>query len=716
MPLKLGGRVRVMQQMEVAECGLACLGMVLDFHGHRASLPELRDRFGTSRNGHNLLELLTYARQLGLEGRGLSGKLPMLAKVKAPSIAHWENNHFVVVERHSPTHLVIVDPASGRRRVAIDAARRMFSGVALELGPGPAFQRRKRHSSGVTRYVQALRRQRGTLAFVVLANIVQHILAVGTPAANQVLIDHVIAPGRSAWLLPMLAVLAITAAAQLLLHRLHGLSQSLLRLSLGIGLAREMGSRLLCLPMLFLDSRSHGDLIERVNMQTELQDLLADTVHAVFDLFLVALLVTLMVVYDPALGGISVGLTVARIAVVRWARRPISQRTAAELAARGREAGALAEATSSVEMTKGFGAEDAFVRRFGERVRERADWGVGSARLEAALGQTMAAVDTIMLATILWVGGQQVISGAMTVGVFIGFLTIRSMVERPMGSLVSLVESWIRVRGILERCDDILGTRPCRDGASTNANADTDANTVALGAQLRLDNLGFRYGSGPWIVQHANLHVEPGQHVAIVGPSGQGKSTLLKLLCGLLEPSEGRVLIGGTDVRELGHEAFARRCGVVLQEPLILEGTVRDAIALRFPAASDEQVFAAAQAACFDEVVAKLNGGYGAWLEPMGRNLSGGERQRLAIAQALLGEPDLLVLDEGTCSLDPDVERRVLDNIARMQTTVVSVAHRESAIGHADRVVFLHGELHDASLIASGPQAPTQAASAQVPQ
>lgn len=679
-------RVQVMQQMETAECGLACLGMVLGYHGHQRSLRELRELVGTSRNGHSALSLLAAGRNLGMEGRGVSLGAKKLRELKTPAILHWKNNHFVVLERCQGERFIIVDPADGRRRVSQEEMQTSFSRVAIELTPGPEFSRRKGARRNLYRYYHLLCSQRRTLAFVVFANVVRHGLVVTAPVASQFLIDQVIAPDRQGWLWPTLAVLTLIAVAQLMLQYLHGLSESTLRLALGTSLAQQMGEHLLRLPLAFLSGRSHGDLLSRVNMQTALQELLAKTVQSLFDVLLVILLVSLMLNYDPMLGSVSLLLTISRIALVRLARRPMAQRVAAELAARGREGGAIAEATSAIEMTKGLSAERALANRFSRRVRERTVWSVGTGRIEAGLGEAMAAIDAVMLASILWLGGRQVIADEMALGVFAGFLAIRSMAEQPIGALVSIVENWLRVRGVLERCEDILGTEV--EDVTKGA-----GNPVA--GDIELVDVGFRFGAEPWMFRHLNLKVRAGEHLALTGASGQGKSTLLKLMCGLLEPTEGTVLVGGCDLKKVTHESLVRHCGVVLQEPLILEGSLREALSIRDPQATQEELSAAAKLACFDRVVEQLTHGYDSTLYAMGRNLSGGERQRLALAQALLGRPPVVFLDEGTSSLDPVTERGVLDNLATTGATVISVAHRRSAMLHADRILILDGCLYD---------------------
>ena len=671
-------RVRVIQQMETTECGPACLAMVLDYHGHSRSLPEMREACGSSRNGHSALELLQVARGFGLEGNGISLDVEALGSLAKPAILHWGFNHFVVLERYKRGKAVIVDPANGRRRVSKEELGSQFSGVALELRPGRHLTRRKREPLRLARYIKPLLEQRTAVLFVLIANVAQQVLALSVPAASQVLIDHVIQPRRDEWILPVLLVLAGATLVQIVLEGLQGTGRAVLHSSVGAVLAERMGDRLLRLPLPFLESRSHGDLMERVNMQAELQGLLANTVHAFFDVLFLCLLLALMIAYDPFLGGLSALLACARLVLLRWLRRPIAQQDAAELAARGREAGGLAEATMCMEMTKGFGVGQRMKERYSRRVRRRIRWSLRSAKLEVGVARVTSLLDAVMHATILWLGGQQVIAGEMTLGVFAGFLAIRAMVTGPMSALVALAENWIRARGVLERCEDILGMPPI----------DQRGERLAISGRIDIKNVGFRYHSGgAWVFRNVNLSIRAGQHVALVGPSGEGKSTLGKILCGLLEPTEGQVLLDGRDIRGLDKGALARQLGVVLQEPLILEGSVYEALTLKDPACAREDALLAAHVACFDAVVHGLDNGYQSRLAAMGANLSGGERQRLAIAQAVLGSPRILLLDEATCSLDAALETKVMDRIASLGATTVSIAHRTPIITRAERVV-----------------------------
>jgi ABC-type bacteriocin/lantibiotic exporter with double-glycine peptidase domain len=697
--------------MEAAECGIVCVAMLLGHFGHHAPLAELRALAGTSRDGNSALDVLRVARALGLEGRGLGVPLSRLGSISLPAVLHWEKNHFVVLQSVSRDGITIVDPASGTRYVSRADASLAYSGVALELKPGSSFVRRKPQSLSLARYAAALRAVKGTLAFVVLANIASQCLALAFPVSSQVLIDQVIVPARTHWLIPVLAVIVAAAIVRVALLKLQGTSRALLQASLGLGLTLEIGRHLLKLPLPFLDSRSHGDLLGRVEVQQQLKELIANAVQACFDVLAALLLGALMLAYDWRVGSLGLMVAAVRVLLVR-ALNPLSERRAAAvLAARGREHGALVEATRSPELTHGMGAQARLSERYARRVSERAAMAVASARLQQGLGVVASCIGAWFEALILWYGGHRVIDGAMSIGVFSGFLAIRVMIEPPLQALATLLGSWAQMRGAVARSDDVLSTPAVVSGSLRPS---------VVRGRIEARNLGFRYGSGAsWVLRGVNLVIEPGQKVAIVGSSGQGKSTLGRLLVGLLAPSEGVILLDGQPLCSYDTSALARHLGVVLQDPLILEGSVEDALRLRCPEASIENLLAAARIACLEPVLARMPDGLDAPLLALGSNLSGGERQRLALAQALVDFPSTLLLDEATCALDAATEARILANLSQLPGTIVSIAHRPAVAEHAERVLCVRdGGVHEldvATRADSRVSTPTALAHIEVP-
>jgi ABC-type bacteriocin/lantibiotic exporter with double-glycine peptidase domain len=691
--MSLRVRVTPVAQLESAECGVACLTMVASYFGCWVPLAEVRQLCGTSRDGNSAFTLVQGARTLGMNARGLKIELSKLRTLKRPAILHWDLNHFVVLERVHKRGATIVDPATGRRFVSREQLDRSLSGVVLEMEPGPGFRRRKRRSVSYERYRAALFSAKGTLFYVLLGNLTSQILALTFPASSQFFIDHVISPGRKEWILPVLAVMLLGAVGQVTLAVLQRKSQALLHATLGFKLSTELGRRLLSLPLTFLDSRSKGDLMNRVQLQDQLQGLLARAAQGIFDLLLLSLLCALMLAYHVQLGLLAMGLMVLRVIVIRRFRVLAEHNFGAELTARGRAQAAFMEATASPEMIKGLGLEAHVWARYEQRTLDRAGMAIRSQLLEKRLRAGLSVLSGVMEACVLWYGGQFVIRGEMSVGVFAGFLAIRQLLEAPLNALVGLFESMFELRSAFERSDEVFNVEPDGFGAR-------DASAVT--GRIELRDVGFRYGSGgSWTLRNVNLSIEPGEHVVMVGASGQGKSTLGKLLCGVLRPTEGEVLLDGVPITDYSSATLATQLGVVLQEPLILAGKIEDAVRIRMPQASRPMIMRALQLAMFAPVLARLPAGTASMVAAAGTNLAGGERQRLALAQALLGDPRILLLDEATSALDPATEAQVLDNLGTLRATVISIAHKASVIARARRIITVaDGGVHDQQVAA----------------
>jgi ABC-type bacteriocin/lantibiotic exporter with double-glycine peptidase domain len=670
--------MRPIQQLEAAECGVACLAMILQHHGASIPLEELRDLCGTSRDGNSALQLLQAAERLGLHGRGFKMRLEHLRNERLPLILHWRMNHFVVLERFSAGRAVLLDPATGRVQAEHDELDRCFSGVALRFEPSPELRRRRRESPGIVRYFAQLQTGKAAVLFLLIAGVVSQLLGVVAPALQQLLIDEVIAPEREGWVVPVLAVQGCVVVAALVLAWLYRGMLLELQTALGAALTNQIGRRLLRLPLTFVEARSRGDLVQRVSSHASMGHLLTGTVSGAFQLVFVLGLIGLMLAYDLRLALLSMGIDLLRVALVRHLRDDVRQRSAGELAARGVETSIVLQAASCGEALEAFGLRAKLESWYRTRLEERLAWTLRSSRLTRGARAWLGSFDGLGHALVLWVGGSRVVDMQMSIGVFAGFLAIRALASGPLGSVVATVESWLDFRGVLARTDEILRQQPDPSGQH-------DAGPLA--PRLELRNVGFRFSTGsPWLFRGVSLRVDAGQRVTLVGPSGQGKSTLLRVLAGILRPTEGEVLLDGVDIRECVPASLARKLGAVLGSPVVVDGSVRENLKLRQPEASDDELREAARTACFEPIVARLRHGYATELSAQSTALSGGELQRLGLAQALVGRPAILLLDEATCFLDPETEARVIANTVAFGTTLISVAHRQAVIDASDVV------------------------------
>jgi ABC-type bacteriocin/lantibiotic exporter with double-glycine peptidase domain len=439
---------------------------------------------------------------------------------------------------------------------------------------------------------------------------------------------------------------------------------------------------LLHLPMGFFLQRAPGDLMQRVQSNTQLRTLFTSrSVSSLLDAFLLLGYTALMLAYNPMLGGAVVFFALVRVGILAFLKERNQQIMAGELAASGREGGALVEALSALETVKASGAQLHMVRRWSDRMAERMNASLERNTLEIASKQGMVLLQGLALAAVVWLGGREVLAERMTVGVFASFITLQGLFLTPLESLLDAITQLQFMGNHLERLDDVLET------------AEQPSGTVDPGhlkGAITLEDVTFAYTPGaPPVVRNISLSIRPGEKVALVGPTGAGKSTLARLLLGMHLPSQGRITFDGRDLRELDLPKLRNQMGVVLQETFLFNDTARANLALNDPEIPLERLKWATEQACIREVVEALPGGFDCAIGDNGSLLSGGQRQRLSLARALAHDPAILLLDEATSALDLDTEATLHANLARLGCTRILIAHRLATVRDADRIFVL---------------------------
>ncbi|HET9954834.1 MAG TPA: peptidase domain-containing ABC transporter [Polyangiaceae bacterium] len=684
-------RVPYIAQMELTECGAACLAMVLGYWGQHISLVEAREACGVSRDGATAYAIAKAAQEFGLDVQALSLDAESLPELGVPAILYWEFNHFVVLESANAKGGVVVDPSLGRYFVPSDRLKASFTGIAICARPGARFQPRKARRPSLNRYRDLLRKSLPGLGVVFGASLMLDCAAFVFPAATQILVDLVIKPQQSLWLWVLaLSLFAATLVKGTLVALRSWVLQSL-QFVLDLHLMTGFVDHLLHLPLAFFQQRTPGDLARRVQDNVALREFFSNrSIAALLDGLLLLGYASLMLAYHSLLGAIVVGLGMLRVVLLLGMRGQIQQLSVTELAAYGREAGALVEALSAPEATKAFGTERRMLNRYTERLVLRANAGTARRRLTLGIGFLMIFLDGAGKAMIVLFGGREVLADRMTIGVFSAFLMLQALFAGPLESLVSVLNDLQHALKQLQRLDDVMETPREPSGAR---------HPGKLRGEIRLENVSFRYDpNGAFVVRDIDLCIRPGEKVAIVGLSGAGKSTLARLMLGMHLPSSGRVLIDGQDLRELDLQEVRRQFGVVLQEAFFLNDTVRENLSLAGNDLPIQALRRAAHVACIDDALEALPEGYETRLGRSGSRLSGGQRQRLAVARAIAHEPAVLLLDEATSSLDLANEARLHANLARLSCTRIVIAHRLATVLDADRIFVLDG----GSIVAEG--------------
>lgn len=688
-------RVRLVRQTEVAECGLAGLAMVAGYHGLNVDLGTLRRQFQPSLRGASLRSLIAIADQLGLVPRAVKLPLEELPNLHVPAVLHWDMNHYVVLERVSNNRALIHNPGGSSRWYSFDELSQHFTGIALELRPAENFEtanhRERLRISQLWRRMSGLKR---ALSQTLVLSLVMQAFVLASPYYMQVAVDRVLpAVDRD-----LLMVLALGFGLFTLVNAAVSLLRSFVLLSAGsvvsFGIAANIARRLFRLPVAWFEKRHVGDILSRFQSVTPIQEALTQgAVAAVLDGVLAALIVFVMFFYSASLTLIA--LTAFGLYAIVRAVSFAFERSAQEasIVAHAKEQSMMIESVRGISTLRLFNRESSRHAQWQTRLTDAINADIGLARIR--IWQSTANVLIFGLETIVsaWLAIGFVIDGGFSVGMVFAFIAYKvQFVQRG----ASLIDQGIAFRMLglhLERLSDIALSD--QDASFTNQSATSGV----FAGRLQLRDVTFRYSpSDPIILNAINLEVAPGEHIAITGPSGGGKSTLARIMLGLLEPNEGEVLVDSVSLHRFGHKNYHENIAAVLQDDNLFTGSIADNIAFLDDAPDMERITAAARSAAIDVDISAMPMGYDTLVGDMGSALSGGQKQRVLMARALYRQPRLLIIDEGTSHLDAQHEAMVNAAIDRLGITRIIIAHRMETILAAPRVYGCHdGALQDIS-------------------
>lgn len=680
--------------MEAAECGAACLAMVLAHHGKWAPLPELREACGVSRDGSRASNIVRAARAYGLEAKGFRCEPHHLADIAMPCIVFVDLSHYVVLEGMTGGRVQLNDPAAGRRVLTAAEFDALFSGIVLTFQTGADFRRSGTAPSTWRDIAALVAGTHGPLALAMLAGVALILPGLVVPAATQVFVDYYLVQGQADWGVPLLGVLLATAVVQ---WGLTGLQNSLLvRLHTRIAIlaAGRVVWRMLRLPVRFFGQRHAGALAGRVDLARPLGLQAAEQpVKAALALASSVFFTLAMLLYSPILTLVTLLAAAIPIAALALTQRRLEERVRKAGMAAIKVHGRAIQGIGMVETLKASGTDDVFFGQWAgllaALVRDRQAAG----RIEALLGAVPDGVMLLNRGLVLALSAGFVIAGSMTVGELAAFQTLITAFAATLSTLMRQITSLKQVRSPLDQLADVATTPLAWEFAGDRPDAPA-APAIRGGAKLSgalaVRDLTFGYTSqGAMVVNGVDLDIAPGARVALVGASGSGKSAVGRLVAGLFDPLGGTILLDGHPLRVVPRDRLRALLAMVDQDILLFEGTVRDNLTLWDEAVPEARIIRAAKDAMIhDDIVARV-GGYGGRVEEAGRNWSGGQRQRLEIARALVMEPSLLILDEATSALDPTVEQALMDNVRRRGCACLIIAHRLSAIRDCDEIIVL---------------------------
>ena len=678
-------RLPFVPQMEAADCGAACLAMVLRYYGRYVRLDELREAMGSGRDGINALTILNAARAQGLRGRGVQVEIEELECLEAGTILHWQFRHFVVFEKLGKNYVDLLDPAAGRRRIPLDRFCRSFTGVALLLEPGEGFSERPAPQSSTRRYFKRILAHSPIhFAQITATTLLLQICALAVPLLTKVLIDRIV-PRQD---YRLLTIVAAGAVGIVLFQSFISFIRTQLLLAwrtrLDLELTGDFVEHLVSVPYSFFSRRAAGDLLTRLNSTSTIREILTlSFLSGVLDGLMAFVYLILLLVLNQQMALLVLGLSLIQAAILLLSRGRAQQLLAEDLEVQAKTHGQQVQMLSGIETLKASGAEEAAVSYWSKTFAETLESGLRRGRMSAKVELKLGTVRTLAPILLLWLGSWQVLGGTHTLGSMIAATGIAGAFLAPLSSLVVMAMQLQLLGSYIERIDDVLQTPAERDKPNL-----TPAHQLT--GKIEFEEVSFRYRTeAPEAVNRVSLKILPGQSVAIVGRTGSGKSTLAKLLLGLYQPTGGRILFDGVDLSGLDAASVRRQIGVVMQQPHLFGATIREAIAFNDPQLTLEEIEEAARMAYIYEEIRGMLLGYETPLVDGGVALSGGQRQRIALARALAKKPQILLLDEATSHLDAITESRVHRELTALRATRIIIAHRLSTIYQADLILVM---------------------------
>ena len=685
-------KVPQIMQMEAVECGAASLAMILAYYGKWVPLEKLRDECGVGRDGSKSANILKAAREYGMEAKGFSIGIDGLKKKKPfPCIIHWNYNHFVVLTGIRGNYVYVNDPGRGRVRYPMQIFEKRYTGIAMTFIPNESFEKGGEKPSSLRFSMQRIRGLKSGLVVIMVTSALASLATVLFTTSGKAVVDYYITGDEASspvgFVIALLALCIIYGVMQIIrsvhMVRLQGRS--------AVVDSSRFIQHLLHLPMKFYAQRSVGDLqMRQTENETVVVTLMTQVAPVAINAVMLILYVAVMSYYSVFLTLIGVSTVILNVIVARVVSRKRVDITRVMTMGNGKLNSTSLAGIEMIETLKSAGAEAAYFRRWAG-IHARVNAGdVKLCRLNETMGLIPAFLTEVTNVLVFAFGVKMIIDGQFTPGTLLAFTGLLAAFTKPVNDIISMGQTIQEMTVQMERVEDVMKNSV---DVEENTKPLSDEEWESLGklkGDIEFRNITFGYSSlAKPLIENLNISIKAGSKVALVGASGSGKSTTGKLLSGLFQPWSGEVVIDGKKLKDIPKQQLRSSLAIVDQDIMVFDDPIAENIRLWDSTIEESEVIRACQDACIHDEIASRKGGYGATLQPGGKNYSGGQLQRMEIARALAIEPTILVLDEATSALDAETEDEVMRNIRDRGITTVVVAHRLSTIRDADRIYVL---------------------------
>ncbi|MFC7420530.1 peptidase domain-containing ABC transporter [Iodobacter arcticus] len=674
----------VILQTEATECGLACLAMVATHFGDKRDLNSLRRQFSPSLKGATLKHLMDIAKHLELASRPLKLEMEHLTQLKLPCILHWDMSHFVVLVEVKKNSVIIHDPAIGKHELSLQASSTHFTGIALELTPTSAFthqeETRPLRFSQLFGKVSGLKRSLFQAFFLTL---LLQLCAIALPFQMQWVVDEVLVAQDKDLLMVLGLGFGLLIIVQVVIGALRGWVLMAMSASLGYQWAARVFSHLLSLPVSWFEKRHLGDVVSRFQSIDTIQRTLTNSfVEAAIDGVLVIGTLIMMLLYSAKLAAITI-IAVSIYALMRFTLfRPMRAASQEEMIHTAKAQSSFMESVRGIQSVKLFNRVEErrvvwlnqLVNQFNSHLSQQ------KMLIVFQNGQTL--LFGLERSIVIWLGALAVMNSSLSVGMLFAYLSYKDQFSSRMAALIDKFLEFRLLKLHGERLADIVLAEP-EEAKAVLGQSPADLN-------ISLNGTGFRYSPlDPSVLDHFDLQIKAGECIAITGGSGCGKTTLAKIILGILEPTAGDIKLGGLTPRQIGLNQYRSLFGTVMQDDSLFAGSIEDNITFFDPQPDQNRMLQCALMAAIHDDILTMPMAYNTLVGDMGTSLSGGQKQRVLLARALYKQPKILVLDEATSHLDVSCEQHVNTAIKQLKITRIIIAHRPETIAMADRVVVM---------------------------
>ena len=684
-------KIPKIKQRDITDCGAACLASIAAHYELQLPVARIRQLASTDKKGTNVLGMIEAAEKLGFQAKGVKGPFESLFKIPKPAIAHVVIKevllHYVVIYNTTAKYIEVMDPGDGKvHRHTHEEFKKIWTGVLILLLPAEAFQKGDKREAMSTRFWRLVQPHKSIMVQALFGALVYTILGLSTSIYVQKIVDYVLVEGNR----NLLNLMSIAMVALLLLSIFIGYTKSLFTVQTGqmIDSRLILGyyKHLLKLPQQFFDTMRVGEILSRINDAVKIRAFINDvSINLAVNFFMIVFSFALMFTYYWKLA-VVILLVIPFYSLIYYITNRLNKKAERKLMENSAELESqLVESLNSMSTIKSFGLEQHANVKTEDKFYNLLQTVYKSGLNNLFSNFSTEFISRLFTIILLWVGAGFVLDNEVTPGELLSFYALIGYFTEPVSSLIGMNKTIKNAMIAADRLFEIM-----------DLEREKDENKVKLTPEMMDDikfkEVKFRYGSRVTVFENLNLTLSKGKVTAIVGESGSGKSTLMAILQNLYPLQSGGVFIGKYDLKYIENESLRTMIGVVPQKIDLFAGNVVDNIAVGDFQPDMQKIIAICTSLGIVEFIEKLPNNFNTYLGENGATLSGGQKQRIAIARALYKDPEILILDEATSSLDSASERyvqKMVEILREQNKTVIIIAHRLSTVFQADKIVVL---------------------------